>query len=53
MCGIAGIIQSDPTGLTKDHLKKMTDSLAHRGPDGEGCGRTKPAMFYLVTGVYQ
>jgi len=36
MCGIAGIIQTNPTGLTKDHLKKMTDALAHRGPDGEG-----------------
>jgi asparagine synthase (glutamine-hydrolysing) len=36
MCGIAGIIQINPGVYTKDHLKKMTDSLAHRGPDGEG-----------------
>lgn len=36
MCGIAGIIQTDPGLFSKEHLKKMTDTLAHRGPDGEG-----------------
>jgi asparagine synthase (glutamine-hydrolysing) len=36
MCGIAGIIQSYPSQFGKDQLKKMTDALAHRGPDGEG-----------------
>ncbi len=36
MCGIAGIIQSNPSQYNKEHLKKMTDALAHRGPDGEG-----------------
>ncbi len=36
MCGIAGIIQSNPSLYNKQHLKKMTDALAHRGPDGEG-----------------
>ncbi|MGH2553472.1 MAG: asparagine synthase (glutamine-hydrolyzing), partial [Chitinophagaceae bacterium] len=36
MCGIAGIIQSDLSGFSKEHLKKMTGALAHRGPDGEG-----------------
>ncbi|HEV7782230.1 MAG TPA: asparagine synthase (glutamine-hydrolyzing) [Chitinophagaceae bacterium] len=36
MCGIAGIIQTDPSAYTKEQLKKMTDALAHRGPDGEG-----------------
>lgn len=36
MCGIAGIIQSNPSGYNKEHLKKMTDALIHRGPDGEG-----------------
>ncbi len=34
MCGIAGIIS--PTGAGIERLKKMTDALAHRGPDGEG-----------------
>ena len=36
MCGIAGIIQSNPSQYNKEHLKKMTDALVHRGPDGEG-----------------
>lgn len=36
MCGIAGIIQSVPDTFTATHLQKMTDALAHRGPDGEG-----------------
>jgi asparagine synthase (glutamine-hydrolysing) len=36
MCGIAGIIQVNPSTYTKEHLQKMTDALAHRGPDGEG-----------------
>lgn len=36
MCGIAGIIQNHPKDYTREHLQKMTDVLAHRGPDGEG-----------------
>jgi asparagine synthase (glutamine-hydrolysing) len=36
MCGIAGIIQSNSSYYGKEHLKRMTDALAHRGPDGEG-----------------
>jgi asparagine synthase (glutamine-hydrolysing) len=36
MCGIAGIIQSNPSLFNQQHLKKMTDALVHRGPDGEG-----------------
>ncbi|RYZ18996.1 MAG: asparagine synthetase B, partial [Sphingobacteriales bacterium] len=35
MCGIAGIIASDIRQVTEHGLKLMTDSLAHRGPDGE------------------
>jgi asparagine synthase (glutamine-hydrolysing) len=36
MCGIAGILSLD-TGQTDMHrLRKMTQVLAHRGPDGEG-----------------
>ncbi|HEY2722664.1 MAG TPA: asparagine synthase (glutamine-hydrolyzing) [Chitinophagaceae bacterium] len=35
MCGIAGIIQTASV-YGEDHLKKMTDALSHRGPDGEG-----------------
>ena len=37
MCGIAGILSSDPAEITGERLKKMTDAIAHRGPDGEGC----------------
>ncbi len=36
MCGIAGIIQTTTGLYNKEHLKKMTDALSHRGPDGEG-----------------
>lgn len=36
MCGIVGVfnLNGEPFGLTA--LKKMTDSIAHRGPDGDG-----------------
>lgn len=36
MCGIAGIIQSDPQTFHAEQLHRMTNSLAHRGPDGYG-----------------
>ncbi len=36
MCGIAGILLHTPNSNAPVHLKKMTDALAHRGPDGEG-----------------
>ncbi len=36
MCGIAGIISSNTSLVTKDELIRMTDALEHRGPDGEG-----------------
>ncbi|SRR5579871_205059 len=36
MCGIAGIISKDSSVINEVLLKKMTDSIAHRGPDGEG-----------------
>lgn len=35
MCGITGIISEEVIRL-QDCLKRMTSSLAHRGPDGEG-----------------
>ncbi len=35
MCGIAGIITLN-SKVNPDNLKQMTDSLIHRGPDGEG-----------------
>ena len=47
MCGIAGIIQSNPTWFTREHLKKMTDALAHRGPDGEGYWQNETGTVLL------
>jgi asparagine synthase (glutamine-hydrolysing) len=36
MCGIAGILSTDPAKITDERLQLMTDAIAHRGPDGEG-----------------
>ena len=36
MCGITGIVHNNPGEIYLDKLKKMTDIIAHRGPDGEG-----------------
>ncbi len=36
MCGIAGILSPNPANITRERLQKMTDAIAHRGPDGEG-----------------
>ncbi len=43
MCGLAGIF--DPTGGSVDAalLRRMTDAIAHRGPDGDG--------FHLEPGI--
>lgn len=36
MCGIAGIVNIDGRPVGKGALERLTDLLAHRGPDGEG-----------------
>ena len=36
MCGIAGLINLDGASVSPVILKKMTDAISHRGPDGEG-----------------
>jgi len=37
MCGIAGYLHFDKSRkVDPDVLKKMTDTISHRGPDGEG-----------------
>lgn len=36
MCGIAGIFNLNRDPVSPALLKKMTDAIAHRGPDGEG-----------------
>ncbi len=36
MCGIAGIYKLKGDAVSNQELKRMTDALVHRGPDGEG-----------------
>jgi asparagine synthase (glutamine-hydrolysing) len=36
MCGISGIFKLNKQPVTNQEVKKMTDALMHRGPDGEG-----------------
>lgn len=36
MCGIAGLYYADQRPIAQSVLDRMTDSLAHRGPDGRG-----------------
>jgi asparagine synthase (glutamine-hydrolysing) len=36
MCGIAGIFNLNGEPVSPVLLRRMTDSIAHRGPDGEG-----------------
>lgn len=36
MCGIAGIINLNGRPVAESDLRKMTDTIRHRGPDGEG-----------------
>jgi asparagine synthase (glutamine-hydrolysing) len=43
MCGIAGIFNLDGEVADARLLKRMTDAIAHRGPDGEGHYISGPA----------
>ena len=36
MCGIAGIFHRDGAPASEHLLSRMTNAIAHRGPDGEG-----------------
>ena len=36
MCGIAGVFDTTGASVPLESLKRMTDCVAHRGPDGEG-----------------
>lgn len=36
MCGIAGVAQREPRGVSPDTLRRMVAALHHRGPDGHG-----------------
>ena len=50
MCGIAGLINLNGDAVSPVILKKMTDAIAHRGPDGEGSGLR--VMWALVIGAW-
>lgn len=59
MCGIAGFLHQDGSRGDRAGLKRMTDILAHRGPDGEGffvdgpvgLGHRRLAIIDLATGT--
>jgi asparagine synthase (glutamine-hydrolysing) len=36
MCGITGIVNLDGKPVSRELVQRMTDSLSHRGPDGDG-----------------
>ena len=36
MCGITGVVNLDGSTVSVSTLKRMTDVIRHRGPDGEG-----------------
>ena len=42
MCGIAGILDLRGDPVAHETLQRMTDAIAHRGPDGEGHWREGP-----------
>jgi asparagine synthase (glutamine-hydrolysing) len=46
MCGICGIYYTDGQRVDPDVLKKMTDTLIHRGPDDEGYYVNSPMNDY-------
>src|SRR3989344_6689373 len=36
MCGIAGLVHIDGSAIDRGQLDRLTDAIAHRGPDGRG-----------------
>ncbi len=45
MCGIAGIVNLSGETISPVILQRMTDAIAHRGPDGEGHWIEGPVGF--------
>ena len=41
MCGICGVVNFDGSTVDPRMLRRMTDAIAHRGPDGEGWYRDR------------
>lgn len=36
MCGICGLLSAEPRQVLEDRVRRMSRTVAHRGPDGEG-----------------
>jgi asparagine synthase (glutamine-hydrolysing) len=61
MCGIAGVLNLKGEPVSKAVLKRMTDAIAHRGPDGEdwytdgalGLGHRRLAIIDLSAAAHQ
>jgi len=61
MCGIAGIMNLDGSPAEPVLVRRMTDAIAHRGPDGEGLfvdgcvglGHRRLAIIDLTTAGHQ
>ena len=47
MCGIAGIITKQSNLQKATALRRMTDALSHRGPDGDGHWNNQQANVFL------
>ncbi|MBI4343006.1 MAG: asparagine synthase (glutamine-hydrolyzing) [Candidatus Omnitrophica bacterium] len=45
MCGIAGIVRFDGRPVEEELLERMTQMLAHRGPDGQGVQAFRAGAF--------
>jgi asparagine synthase (glutamine-hydrolysing) len=47
MCGLAGILQPNPQQYQIGDLQRMTDAIAHRGPDGSDHWRSNDGTVLL------
>ncbi|MCX7703699.1 MAG: asparagine synthase (glutamine-hydrolyzing) [Planctomycetota bacterium] len=47
MCGIAGIVSEKNVSGAGEAIKRMTDAMKHRGPDGEGFYRSSNGCCLL------
>jgi asparagine synthase (glutamine-hydrolysing) len=47
MCGIAGILSPNPQQYALPDLQRMTEALAHRGPDGKDHWRSNDGTVLL------
>ena len=50
MCGIAGFVNRDGEAADRDVLARMTATLAHRGPDGDGFYRRRARRPRAIAG---